>query len=117
VAGFNSLLQQQTVGSIELCGNFVLIRLATECRSLPSAQQLQELEQRIENATEVLMQSPNLKDRFIPKIQSDEDKIRKVKTEIETWNLASAPTGVDLDSFRSEIEQALRSDLQIQKPP
>ena len=41
-------------------------------------QQLQELEQRIENATEVLMQSPNLKERFIPKIQSDEEKIRKV---------------------------------------
>ena len=70
-------------------------------------QQLQELEQRIENATEVLMQSPNLKDRFIPKIQSDEDKIRKVKTEIETRNLASAPTGVDLESFRGEMEQAL----------
>ena len=55
-------------------------------------QQLQELEQRIENATEVLMQSPNLKDRSIRKIQSDEDKIRKVKTEIETRNLASAPS-------------------------
>ena len=38
-------------------------------------QQLQELEQRIENATEVLMQSPNLKDRFIPKIQSGEEKL------------------------------------------
>lgn len=59
-------------------------------------QQLQELEQRIENATEVLMQSLNLKDRFIPKIQSDEDKIRKVKTEIETKNLALAPTGLEL---------------------
>ena len=80
-------------------------------------QQLQELEQRIENATEVLMQSPNLKDRFIPKIQSDEDKIRKVKTEIETKNLALAPTGLDLESFRGEMEQALWSDLQIQKPP
>ena len=61
------------------------------------------------------MQSPNLKDRFIPKIQSDEDKIRKVKTEIETKNLALAPTGLDLESFRGEMEQALRSDLQIQK--
>ena len=68
-----------------------------------------------QNATEVLIQIPNLNDRLIPKIQSDEDKIRKVKTEIETKNLASAPTGVDLDSFRGEIEQALRSDLQIQK--
>ena len=78
-------------------------------------QQLQELEQRIENATEVLMQSPNLKDRSIRKIQSDEDKIRKVKTEIETRSLTSAPTGVDWESFRGEMEQALRSDLQIQK--
>ena len=50
------------------------------------------------------MQSPNLKDRFIPKIQSDEDQIRKVKTEIETRNLASAPKVVDLDSFRGEME-------------
>ena len=33
--------------------------------------QLQKLEQKIENATEVLMQSPSLKDRFIPKIQAD----------------------------------------------
>ena len=78
-------------------------------------QQLQELEQRIENATEILMQSPNLKDRSIRKIQSEEDKIRKIKTEIETRNLNSAPTGVDLESFRGEMEQALRSDLQIQK--
>ena len=43
------------------------------------------------------------------------EKIRKVNIEIETKNLASAPTGVDLDSFRGEMEQALRSDLQIQK--
>ena len=57
-----------------------------ELKRLP--QQLQELEQRIEN----VMQSPNFKDRFIPKTQSDEDKIRKVKTEIETRNLASAPS-------------------------
>ena len=63
-------------------------------------QQLQELEQRIENVTGVLMQSPSLKDRFIPKIQSDEEKIRRVKTEIETRNLASASSGVDLSSFR-----------------
>ena len=55
------------------------------------------------------------KDWFIPKIQSDEDKIRKIKTEIETRNLASTPTDVDLESFRGEMEQALRSDLQIQK--
>ena len=61
------------------------------------------LEQRIENATEVLMQSPNLKDRFIPKIRSDYDKVRKVKTD-ETRNLASAPKVVDLDSFRGEME-------------
>ena len=63
-------------------------------------QQLQELEQRIENVTGVLMQSPSLKDRFIPKIQSDEEKIRRVKTKIETRNLASASSGVDLSSFR-----------------
>ena len=43
------------------------------------------------------------------------EKIRKVNIEIETRNPASAPTGVDLDSFRGEMEQALRSDLQIQK--
>ena len=36
-----------------------------------------------QNATEVLIQIPNPNDRLIPKIQSDEDKIRKVKTEIE----------------------------------
>ena len=67
-------------------------------------QQLQELAQRIENATKVLMQSPNLKDRFIPKIQSDEEKIRRGNTEIETRNLASAPSGVGLISFRQEME-------------
>ena len=62
-------------------------------------QQLQELEQRIENATEVLMQSPNLKVRFIPKIQADEEKIRRVSTEIETRNLASRPIRSRLDRF------------------
>ena len=66
-------------------------------------QQLQELEQRIENATEVLMQSLNLKDRFIPKIQSGEDKIRKVKTEIETKNLASAPKSIPPQPENNEI--------------
>ena len=73
------------------------------------------MEQRIENATEVLMQSPNLKDKFIPKIQSDGEKIRKVNTEIETKNLASAPSGADLIGFRQEMEQALQGDEEIQK--
>ena len=50
-------------------------------------------------------------DEFLPKIELDKEKIRKVNIEIETKNLASAPTGVDLDSFRGEMEQALRSDL------
>ena len=36
-----------------------------------------------QNATEVLIQIPNLNNRLIPKNESDEDKIRKVKTEIE----------------------------------
>ena len=61
------------------------------------------------------MQSPSLKDRFIPKIQSDEEKIRRVNTEIETRNLASAPSGADLISFRQEMEQAPQGDEQIQK--
>ena len=61
------------------------------------------------------MQSPNLKERFIPKIQADEEKIRRVNTEIETRNLASAPSGVDLISFRQEMEQALQGDQQTQK--
>jgi len=73
------------------------------------------LEQRIENATEVLMKSPSLKDRFIPKIQSDEEKIRKVNTKIETRNLASTPSGVDLLSFRQEMGQAWQGEQQIQK--
>ena len=77
--------------------------------------QLQELEQKIENATEVLMQIPSLKNRFIPKIQADEGKNRKVNMEMETRNLASAPSGVDLISYRQEMEQALQGDEQIQK--
>ena len=63
--------------------------------------------------TEILMQSPSLKDRFIPNIQADEEKIRKVKTEIETRNLAAAPSGVDLLSFRQEMEQALQGEHQL----
>ena len=54
-------------------------------------------------------------DEFLPKIELDKEKIRKVNIEIETKNLASAPTGVDLESFSGEMEQALRNDLQIQK--
>ena len=77
--------------------------------------QLQELNRRIETATEAIMTSRGLMDEFLPKIELDKEKIRKVNIEIETKNLASAPTGVDLDSFRGEMEQALRSDLQIQK--
>ena len=61
------------------------------------------------------MKSPSLKDRFIPKIQSDEEKIRKVNTKIETRNLASTPSGVDLLSFRQEMGQAWQGEQQIQK--
>ena len=61
------------------------------------------------------MKSPSLKDRFIPKIQSDEEKIRKVNTKIETKNLASTPSGVDLLSFRQEMGQAWQGEQQIQK--
>ena len=39
-----------------------------------------------QNATEVLIQIPNLNDQLIHKIQSAEDKIRKVETEIEKLN-------------------------------
>ena len=35
--------------------------------------------------------------------------------EMETRNLASAPSEVDLISFRQEMEQALQGDEQIQK--
>ena len=77
--------------------------------------QLQKLNRQIETATEAIMKSRSLMDEFLPKIELDKEKIRKVNIEIETKNLASAPTGVDLDSFRGEMEQALRSDLQIQK--
>ena len=58
-------------------------------------QQLQELEQRIENATEVLIQKPNLKDRFIPKIQSDEEKIRRVNTGNQEFGLSSIRSRLD----------------------
>ena len=77
--------------------------------------QLQKLNRRIETATEAIMTSRGLMDEFLPKIELDKEKIRKVNIEIETKNLASAPTGVDLESFRGEMEQALRNDLQIQK--
>ena len=66
--------------------------------------QLQELNRRIETATEAIMTSRGLMDEFLPKIELDKEKIRKVKIEIETKNLASAPTGVDLDSFRGEMQ-------------
>ena len=66
--------------------------------------QLQELNRRIETATEAIMTSRGLMDEFLPKIELDKEKIRKVKIEIETKNLASVPTGVDLDSFRGEME-------------
>ena len=81
-------------------------------------QQLQELEQRIENATEVLMQSPNLKVRFIPKIQADEEKIRRVSTEMETRNLASRPIRSRLDRFPTGDGTSLAGGgSRYKKPP
>ena len=56
-----------------------------------------------------------MRDRLIPKIQADEDRIRKVKAEIQSRNLAATPSAVDLEGFRAEIKHALESDQQIQK--
>ena len=57
----------------------------------------------------------SMRDRLIPKIQADEDRIRKVKAEIQSRNLAATPSAVDLEGFRAEIKHALESDQQIQK--
>jgi len=52
------------------------------------------------------MQSSNLKDRFIPKIQSDEDKIIQVE-EIK------APTAEDLKVFRNQLRKQVDGELDI----
>ncbi|MBP98468.1 hypothetical protein CMK18_21165 [Candidatus Poribacteria bacterium] len=52
------------------------------------------------------MQSLNLKDRFIPKIQSDEDKIIHVE-EIKT------PTAEDLKVFRNQLRIQVEGELDI----
>ena len=53
-----------------------------------------------------MIQSSNLKDRFIPKIQSDEDKIIQVE-EIK------APTAEDLKVFRNQLRKQVEGELDI----
>ena len=62
-----------------------------------------------------MVSNRSMRDRLIPKIQADEDRIRKVKAEIQSRNLAATPSVVDLEGFRAEIKHALESDQQIQK--
>ena len=57
-----------------------------------SNNQLQDLNRRIETDTEVIMTSRSLMDDFLPKIELDKEKIRKIKTEIETKNLPCLST-------------------------
>ena len=61
-----------------------------------------------------MVSNRSMRDRLIPKIQADEDRIRKVKAEIQSRNLAATPSAVDLEGFRAEIKHALESDQQIQ---
>ena len=53
-----------------------------------------------------MIQVPNLNDRLIPKIQSDEDKIIKVE-EIK------APTAEDLEVFRNQLRIQVEGELDI----
>ena len=53
-----------------------------------------------------MIQVPNLNDRLIPKIQSDEDKIIKVE-EIK------APTAEDLKAFRNQLRKQVEGELDI----
>ena len=62
-----------------------------------------------------MVSNRSMRDRLIPKIQADEDRIRKVKAEIQSRNLAATPSAVDLEGFRAEIKHALESDQQTQK--
>ena len=48
-------------------------------------------------------------------MQENEQRLRVLQDKIIQEEEIKAPTGVDLESFRGEMEQALRNDLQIQK--
>jgi len=75
----------------------------------------QDLEQRIDQALEMMLDRRLPKDKLVSKLQEDEKRLAEITDELERYGTKTVPNQRDLDTFRQQLNEALDQDFDIRK--
>ena len=78
-------------------------------------QQQQDLEERIDQALEMMLDRRLPKDKLVSKLQEDEKRLAEITDELEHYGAKTVPNQRDLDAFRQQLNEALDQDFDIRK--
>ena len=78
-------------------------------------QQQQDLEERIDQALEMMRDRRLPKDKLVSKLQEDEKRLAEITDELERYGTKTVPNQRDLDTFRQQLNEALDQDFDVRK--
>ena len=78
-------------------------------------QQQRDLEERIDQALEMMLDRRLPKDKLVSKLQEDEKRLAEITDELEHYGAKTVPNQRDLDAFRQQLNEALDQDFDIRK--
>jgi DNA repair exonuclease SbcCD ATPase subunit len=78
-------------------------------------QQQQDLEERIDQALEMMLDRRLPKDKLVSKLQEDEKRLVEITDELERYGTKTVPNQRDLDTFRQQLNEALDQDFDVRK--
>ena len=78
-------------------------------------QQQRDLEERIDQALEMMLDRRLPKDKLVSKLQGDEKRLAEITDELEHYGAKTIPNQRDLDTFRQQLNEALDQDFDIRK--
>ena len=78
-------------------------------------QQQRDLEERIDQALEMMLDRRLPKDKLVSKLQEDEKRLAEITDELERYGTKTVPNQRDLDTFRQQLNEALDQDFDIRK--
>ena len=74
------------------------------------------MEERIDQALEIMLDRRLLKDKLVSKLQVDEKRLAEITDELEHYGAKTVPNQRDLDVSRQQLNEALDQDFDIRKP-
>ena len=78
-------------------------------------QQQRDLEERIDQALEMMLDRRLPKDKLVSKLEEDEKRLAEITDELERYGTKTVPNQRDLDTFRQQLNEALDQDPDIRK--